>query len=637
MKKSIIFTILILLLTSGWNVPASEPPQIQEPQTKTIQHSFTIPCTSPPTILEKTDTIAITLKEMTTQLREPNKPVLPIIIKTYQIPLGSQNITITCTPVGLHTMILSKKIMPARIAPLSKIRFLPTNTTTDPVYENISFYPDEWFHTTISTGRDTFTQKTTHVKIICYPIRYSPAANQITYASSFNITMTYQQPRIISQTNTTYDMVIITPTAFTTILQPLITFKNSKGLNTTLKTVEEILATYPGADPPEQIKYFIKDAYDTWGIHYVLLFGGLKSHLYAQDKDTPSAGWTDWWVPVRYVNIPQDDDEGCLSDLYYACLYNSTNGFDSWDSNHDGIYAAWNSPGTQTDTFDLSPELSIGRLPVTTLREARHMVTKIITYESSSPAEKPWYNTFIGIAGKTFSYYQGKPDGEYLCDLTYNYTKQAIPELTFTTVYTTNRNTTGLVPNTKGIQHALSQGAGFVDFQGHGNPLVWDTIWYDGQYPQDWCGGISVYNFLKFTNKDRLPIVIVGGCHNGMYNVSLLKTMSKKTSAQYFCYGLPNPVCFSWGLVVKYPGGAIASTGCTGYGMGYQGNPVSLSAELETNFFIQIGNGTTHLGEAHSGAIQKFLNEEEIHPVEAFVITNWALFGDPSLRLGGYP
>jgi hypothetical protein len=71
--------------------------------------------------------------------------------------------------------------------------------------------------------------------------------------------------------------------------------------------------------------------------------------------------------------------------------------------------------------------------------------------------------------------------------------------------------------------------------------------------------------------------------------------------------------------------------------MGYQGNPVSLSAELETNFFSQIGNGSMSLGQAHSGAIQKFLDTEEINQVEAFVITNWALFGDPSLRLGGYP
>jgi hypothetical protein len=71
--------------------------------------------------------------------------------------------------------------------------------------------------------------------------------------------------------------------------------------------------------------------------------------------------------------------------------------------------------------------------------------------------------------------------------------------------------------------------------------------------------------------------------------------------------------------------------------MGYLGNPMSLSAELEANFFYHIGSGATHLGQAHSGAIQKFLTEEEINQVEAFCITNWALFGDPSLRLGGYP
>jgi hypothetical protein len=71
--------------------------------------------------------------------------------------------------------------------------------------------------------------------------------------------------------------------------------------------------------------------------------------------------------------------------------------------------------------------------------------------------------------------------------------------------------------------------------------------------------------------------------------------------------------------------------------MGYEGNPVTLSGELESNFFWQIGmNGTTNLAAAHSRAIQKFLAEEEINPIEAFCITNWALLGDPSLQFGGY-
>ena len=36
-------------------------------------------------------------------------------------------------------------------------------------------------------------------------------------------------------------------------------------------------------------------------------------------------------------------------------------------------------------------------------------------------------------------------------------------------------------------------------------------------------------------------------------------------NGQYFC-AVPSPVCFSWGLVVKPRGGAIASTGDTGFG-----------------------------------------------------------------------
>jgi hypothetical protein len=89
--------------------------------------------------------------------------------------------------------------------------------------------------------------------------------------------------------------------------------------------------------------------------------------------------------------------------------------------------------------------------------------------------------------------------------------------------------------------------------------------------------------------------------------------------------------------VVKSKGGAIACTGDTGYGIGSGSNPLTLSAELEMNFFWEIGvNGTTNLGGAHSGSISKFLNEESIGQTEAFCITNWQVFGDPSLKFGGY-
>jgi hypothetical protein len=283
----------------------------------------------------------------------------------------------------------------------------------------------------------------------------------------------------------------------------------------------------------------------------------------------------------------------------------------------------------------MNPEVYVSRLPVTNKIELKLMVKKIMTYEGTSPVAKPWYNTFVGVGGKTFENYSGKPDGEYLCDLAIEHMGSLVTNPV--RVYSTNRPTGGLVPVSKDIIKAISGGAGYVDFEGHGNPLVWDTIWYNGTYPKDWCGGINLINFMKFTNGDKLPVVIVGGCHNGLYNISMIPSMKDKKGVQYFTYGYPTPVCFSWGLILKYPGGAIGSTGCSGYGIGNEGNPVSLSAELETNFFYQIGqNGSTNLGQAHGQVIHKYIANEFVGQVDAFCITNWALFGDPSLKLGGY-
>jgi hypothetical protein len=203
--------------------------------------------------------------------------------------------------------------------------------------------------------------------------------------------------------------------------------------------------------------------------------------------------------------------------------------------------------------------------------------------------------------------------------------------------YSTHRDTGGLIPVPKDIIKSFNKGASFVDFEGHGNPLAWNTIWFDGVYPKDWAGGINVYHLPFISNHDKLPVVVIGGCHNGLYNLSIIPAVKDIKGVQYYCSGYPFPVCICWGLIVKPRGGAIASTGCTGYGFGSGvSNPVGMSAELEMNFFWEIGNGTTHLAAAHSGSIQKFVKAHPINQLAAFCITDWALFGDPSLVFGGY-
>jgi len=640
MKKLIPVIIVGILVLSGLGAAAFTTNVSVKPTIIMKNESTSVLFSSQPTQQEKNGFVTLELNGATTQLLESNKPVLPIYVKTYQIPFGSTNIQVICSPQSIGTMTLTKEVIPARITPLSTMSENTPYVKDSSVYGSAALYPSSWSSYDLGAGRNENDQEVTFVKVVCYPVRYSPLNNQINYAGGFEINVKYDAPKTQPKTlDTSYDMVVIAPAAFQSSLQPLIDEKNTKGVKTIFKSVEDILNEYTGYDPPEQVKYFIKYAYDTWGIKYVMLVGGLKSYIYvANDKDTISAGYKDWWVPVRYVNMPNENDEGCLSDLYYGCLYNATGGFDSWDSNHDGVYACWGQIPYAKDKFDMYPEVYVSRLPCSTVSEVNVVVNKILTYESTGPAAKSWYKTFIGIGGKTFANYSGKPDGEYLCDLAYSYVKNAIPDLNQVKVYSTNRDTGGLVPTPQDITKAITQGAGFVDFEGHGAAYAWNTIWFDGTYPTDWCGGVNFYYFPLINNHDKLPVVVVGGCHNALYNITFLGTLMDKSkgNGRYFC-AVPAPVCFSWGLVVKPRGGAIASTGCTGYGMGDNDNPVSLSGALEDNFFWQIGNNSvTNLAKAHSQAITKYINEHTILQMDAFCITNWALLGDPSLRFGGY-
>jgi hypothetical protein len=640
MKKFIPIIVVSILVLSGLGAAAFSKNVSMKQPVGTQNESTSVLFSSQPVQSEKDGFVEIEIDGATTHLLDSNKPVLPIYVKTYQIPFGSTDISVVCSPKDIGTMTLTKEIIPARISPVSKMSEQTAYVKDPAVYESDAFYPSAWFSYDLGAGRNENDRQVTFVKVVCYPVRYSPVDGQIEYAGGFDISVTYTEPVTKPRTSAeSYDMVIIAPSKFESSLQSLIDFKNGKGVATMFKSMEDILAEYTGYDQPEQVKYFIKDAYDTMNITYVLLVGGLKNHIFAKDKDTRSAGWKAWWVPVRYVSMPQEDDEGCLSDLYYGCLYNATAGFDSWDSNGDGVYAAWNAPSAMKDKFDMTPEVYVSRLPCANVREVKVVVRKIITYESTGPDAKPWYNTFVGVGGKTFDYYAGKPDGEYLNDLAYNLTKHAIPDLSLVRCYTTNRDTGGLTPTPKDIEKTISAGAGFVDFEGHGNPYSWNTIWFDGVYPKNWTGGVNVFLFPLILNGDKLPVVVVGGCHNALYNVSMIPAFldSNFTTTDYFCYGVPVPVCFCAGLVLKTRGGAIASTGCTGYGFGGSDDPNTLSGELEMNFFWQIGyNNVTNLAKAHSQAISKYINENPLDQIDAFCITNWALFGDSSLKLGGY-
>lgn len=197
-------------------------------------------------------------------------------------------------------------------------------------------------------------------------------------------------------------------------------------------------------------------------------------------------------------------------------------------------------------------------------------------------------------------------------------------------------------PTAADIIVEYTKGAGYVLLQGHGSPVIWDTHWVDCSIydPCSWVGGFTNYHMTGLLNGKRLPVVVVGGCHNAMFNVTLLKTFIDNGTS-YFTYHVPAAECFSWKLVSKLYGGAIASTGCTDFGIGWPGYPLNLNAELESDFFYEIGrNNATHFGDAHSGSIIKYLTdnniEENQYESHVYAITEYQAFGDPSLKFGGY-
>jgi hypothetical protein len=364
-------------------------------------------------------------------LLSPGKPILPKIIQIFELPFGVKEIEVQVSPTTMITTSIEKQIQPSPAPlPLSPTVNYKTPLKKDTsLYQSMELYPLDWFHFDVGVGVNDHFDHVTFVTVHFFPIMYIPAANTITIAEEAEITITYLPPDTKHFPNTAaYDLVLISPSLFSSALQPLIDHKNNYGVKTFLKTTEEIYDEYTGRDQAEQIKYFIKDAIEQYNIKYVLLVGGLKSKIYAKPKDNGNIGASGWHIPARYSHLRDDDDPddsydpGYPTDLYYADVYKIGGKFEDWDSDGDGLFAEW--PDDQRppeDITDLRPDVAVGRLASSDVQEVRDVVNKIITYETTSYGSD-WFKKIIVISGDGFLDQfdlniqwdtTGVPDGEY--------------------------------------------------------------------------------------------------------------------------------------------------------------------------------------------------------------------------------
>jgi len=438
---------------------------------------------------------------------------------------------------------------------------------------------------------------------------------------------------LTSSCDPTYNLLILSPLQFEEYLEPLVIHKENIGISTILVTLDEVYDNVgeEGIDEPEKIKYFIKSAMEEWGIEYVLLFGGKKGQLPL------------WHFPVRYVSMDNDWEAHFISDLYYSDIYDeSGENFSSWDSDGDGLFGEWYYGEEPEDkNIDLSPDIAVGRLPCRNKMEVKIVVEKIMYYESSSYGTS-WFNDMIVVAGDTYPEFQNPKwkgyEGEYYADM-------ALENMTgFNPIklYTSDGTLTGQ----SDVINAVNQGCGFLYFVGHGNPMTW------GNHPPNnktFVDGLTVQNMFKLGNKNMYPICVVSGCHNNQFDVSILKILDK--TAVY--HGEATFECWGWRMTRKIGGGAIATIGCTALGHTKEDKDISFKGginELEVQFFKQYGqNNIEMLGDTWNAAISWYIDaypvyweESEVDYllkeswVDAQVVQSWSLFGDPSLKIGGY-
>ena len=448
--------------------------------------------------------------------------------------------------------------------------------------------------------------------------------------SAFSMTQT----RMVAQSADEYDMVIIAPEVFSEDLAPLIAHKNSHGVQTFLKTMEEIDSTFDGRDAAERVKYFIKDAIEQYNITYILLVGGRLGQRFR------------WYVPVRYASV----NDGVLhkmylSDLYFADIYKEDGSFEDWDSNKNDVFAEWgldaSSPG---DVLDLVPDVAVGRLPCRSTNEVNAIVQKIIAYETESSGEN-WLENILLVGGDTnpgvgdpFPY-----EGEVDCDWALSY----LDDFTATKLYTSHGSLSGV----DDFLSAFNAGNGFVYYAGHG--------WEDkmGTFPPN---GTEVVYFMdnehvaSLSNSGMYPVMVVGCCVTTSFDVGTLnflrifhnyKKFNSFFSFRYECV----PECISWNMVKQPTSGCIAWLGSSSTTWGEVGdkNHDDIPDAVQTGctpgvcqeFFRLYGEEDGRiLGELFRGAVTQVVEEFSAaeDQIQCKCVTEYMLIGDPSLVIGGY-
>jgi len=558
---------------------------------------------SQPTLEIKENYVYLDSSDATVYSNEKDKPTLPVVNKVYTFPFGTKIDNVAVTFSDFTEKEISKPIEPSpEIHTLSSISLKNKETQEILTYSDINAYPEERFGYRAAAGLKG-EENVIYVVVSLYPDQYFPQRNIISHAGKAEIEIEYTLPVTPITFPDEYDLLIIAPEAFQSALQPLVDHKNNLNppVNTILVNLEDIPSGV-GVDQQEDIKYYIRDAKENWGITYLLLVGaGLK------DNEI---------FPVRYAWIDSAPiEDNFPSDLYYADFYNSTGGFSNWDKDGDGKYAEWNIDFANVDVL---PDVYLGKMPANNAAEVTTVVNKIINYKASNKMVKKILQVAgDGVAGDAVN------EGEYanvkVLEKLPGYSSIRVwashPNPDYETQELTKMN----------IRKGFMSAVDFVDFSGHGSYASWavhppndDTVWLPEATLISPRHGFLFYDYDQYMirNSKKLPVVVYTACCNHKY--------------------VAFEECLGWKGLIKENGGAIAGFAESGIGHGSSGAAfvTRMIGWMEIKIFEELYNAKI-LGDAWGNAITSYYTNFETNLLKTDYKTmiEFSMFGDPTLAI----
>jgi hypothetical protein len=402
-----------------------------------------------------------------------------------------------------------------------------------------------------------------------------------------------------------YDYLIVTSDTLTSTFQTLANWKASKGLRVVIYPLSTIYGSYSGYDNAEKVRNFIKDAYNTWSIKWVLLGG--------------DAGV----VPVRYVYNPDGSGDTITTDytptdFYYAGLEGT------WDADGDHIYgesASYCAFGI--DEADFTPEVYVGRFPVNTVTQANNIITKTVNYEQNIFVS----TLFKALFGGAVLDYDYSTDGAYVA----NYIINNFMPSAFTEWKLYNWNSDHGYPSSynnlteSGFVNYLNQGPILVTVVGHGNT--------GGLYDKSGTAILTKSDVSSLTSTTLCPIFFTTACQSAAWDVkerSFLQ-LSDDSLAEYM-------------LVYYSNKGAVAYIGSTRISWFWTSDSYTLNGldnGLTALFWKEVfSNGKYQLGLAFYSTLRDYVLKSqgfstwsptrECERKDVFALT---LLGDPEMAI----